>query len=198
MKIPSLQGLGYHQSVKVRRILAAVLVACAALSWLWPQDVDSTHVLVFKHDLPAGHMVTEEDVVVKSLPEEVVPAQYLSAQEEVLGHHLTVDTVAGEIITGPRISGETTLSSLGEDMTNPILVPVRVADVTSASLVKHGDIITVLREHEGESIVVATGGRVVYTDPELPDTVVVLLEEELAHNVAALSLSSPLTIVITG
>ena len=191
MKIPE---PGYHQSLKIRRILAALLVAGAFATWLWPEKQDLASVVVFTHELPPGHLIKEEDVTEVQRPEETLPSTFISSTEEVVGQHIVTGVVPGEIATTVRLAGLETVETLGIDMEHPVMVPVRLADATSASLVKHGDEITVV----SESVAIASGGVVVYTDPGSPDTILMLFEAEDAHHVASQSLSSPLAVVITG
>ncbi|MBP3088856.1 hypothetical protein EML15_06825 [Corynebacterium sp. sy017] len=89
------------------------------------------------------------------------------------------------------------------------MVPINLADPTVAGLLVHGDTVSVISVNTDngahEEKVIATGAKVIFSanaqsDKKFaqPGTVLIALPEQEAQTVAAASLASPLTLIVTG
>lgn len=173
-------------------------LATAAASFLRTDPL----VLVFTRDLPVGATVTEEDVRLAPAPAHLIPATALYNPDDAQGRVVVTATGAGEMVTSQRVTGAPLLEGLSPHFppgTAITVVPVRLADPDTVAHLRHGDRVTIVTSapDTGEPVVVASGGRVVVADPENPTTVLIALAEEEAQNVAAVSLASPLGVVLS-
>lgn len=203
MKISALlPSPGYRRQLQIRRLAAGVLVLAAGATALSGMVRTDPTVLVFTRDLAVGETVTDDALRLAHVPADVIPESAVTDPDEVAGRIVVTAAGAGEIVTGHRITGTHVLAGLAgsadgaEELT---VVPVRLADPDTVALLHHGDRVTIVTadDESGRPVIVARGGRVVVADPENPSTVLIALPEEEAHDVAAISLSAPLGIVLT-
>lgn len=207
----SLTPPGHRRSVQLRRIAAGALVVAALVSALWSATRTDPVVLTFARDLPVGATLTAEDLRPLPVPDRLLPAGALTDPEGVVGEVTVTGVGTGELVTERKVTGPRLLASLADSFPEgviPTVVPVRLVDPSTASLLRHGDTVNIVTspgtgsapapETEAPGpVVVAGGGRVVVADPEHPDSVLIAFDEQAAQRVAAASLTSPLAVVLT-
>jgi len=204
----------------VRRAIAVALLIAALASALSAAK-ELPRVPVFSRDLPAGAELALADVDLARLPSSSIPDSAVAAKpEELTGRVITAAAGKGEVITDARLLGEELVSSLvgGSEDAAARMIPVKLAEPDIIPHLHHGDTVDVVTAvdaasspsdvGEGEAPtaptarVIATGGRVVSTSSAEGEasssTVLLALPHDHANDVAAASLSQPLTVVIVG
>lgn len=124
-----------------RRPLAVVLAAgalAAALHTLAPPPPPSTGVRVADRDLPAGHVLTDGDLVEVAVPPDVVPEGVVA---DPAGRVLAAPLRAGEAVTDVRLVGPDLASAQPADT---VALPLRLSDAGQAALLTVGDRIALL------------------------------------------------------
>jgi Flp pilus assembly protein CpaB len=195
-----------HRAVLARRRpLAALLAALAVLVGLQaasPASPPTRGVLVAAHDLDGGLVLGPGDLVRSSLPPENVPAGAVTAMGQVLGRTTTGPVRAGEPITDVRLVG----ASLLDGYPGRVAAPVRVGDPGAVGLLRIGDRVDVIAADPqgGSDAVVVAQAVPVLALPRAEDTalasgglVVLAVGDETARTLAAASVSSYLSLVIT-
>lgn len=189
---------GWRRSVLLRRALAAVLLLAALALTLRDAGSSDPRVLVFSRAVPAGEVVSRDDVHPVAVPPHLLPASALRDPGEVEGRVIAAAAEAGEVATMSRFVGTDMSGSFVGNITT--MVPVRLAEPEILPLLHHGDVVDVVTngpERTGTEVI-ATGGRVILADTrQSPGTLLVGLPEEDAHRVAAASLGTPLAVVLT-
>ena len=154
-----------------RRIAAAVLTALALLLALRPTappasagDPELVEVAVSSRDLPAGTVLTADDLTLARYPPDAVPTGAATAPEPLLRCVLAGGVRAREPITDARLVGAGLTALLPDGQ---VAAPVRLADLAVAALVRTGDRVDVLAVPPdaaaaelvaGDAIVVAAPG----------------------------------------
>lgn len=209
--VDTLRTPGHRRGVLVRRAIAVALLIAALASALSAAK-ELPRVPVFSRDLPAGAELALADVDLARLPASSIPDSALTAKpEELSGRVITAAANKGEVITGARLLGEDLVSSLvgGTGAEAGRMIPVKLAEPDIIPHLHHGDTVDVVTAVEAGAAaatptarVIASGGRVVSTSsPEgeaSSSTVLLALPQDHANDVAAASLSQPLTVVIVG
>ena len=218
--VSTLRTPGHRRGVVVRRAIAVALLIAALASALSAAK-ELPRVPVFSRDLPAGAELALADVDLARLPSSSIPDSAGAAKpEELTGRVITAAAGKGEVITDARLLGEELVSSLvgGSDAAAARMIPVKLAEPDIIPHLHHGDTVDVVTAvdaasspsdvGEGEAPtaptarVIATGGRVVSTSSAEGEasssTVLLALPHDHANDVAAASLSQPLTVVIVG
>lgn len=93
-------------------ILIGLILAIAAATTTWMAlntETPKQTVLVAAKNLPIGHVITEGDVVLKSLPAEAVPETAIRSLREAVGKTIT----GGPIISGDMLRAEHVLPVSG-------------------------------------------------------------------------------------
>ncbi|WP_244169552.1 SAF domain-containing protein [Corynebacterium sp. LaCa117] len=207
----TLRTPGHRRGVVVRRAIAVALLIAALVSALSAAK-ELPRVPVFSRDLPAGAELALADVDLARLPASSIPDSALTAKpEELSGRVITAAANKGEVITDARLLGEDLVSSLvsGAGAESGRMIPVKLAEPDIIPHLHHGDTVDVVTAVEAGAAaatptarVIASGGRVVSTSsPEgeaSSSTVLLALPQDHANDVAAASLSQPLTVVIVG
>ena len=216
----TLRTPGHRRGVVVRRAIAVALLIAALASALSAAK-ELPRVPVFSRDLPAGAELALADVDLARLPSSSIPDSAVAAKpEELTGRVITAAAGKGEVITDARLLGEELVSSLvgGSEDAAARMIPVKLAEPDIIPHLHHGDTVDVVTAvdaasspsdvGEGEAPtaptarVIATGGRVVSTSSAEGEasssTVLLALPHDHANDVAAASLSQPLTVVIVG
>lgn len=193
---------GYRRHLQIRRGIAAALVVAAVVTGTSGLLRTDPSVVVFARDLPVGATVTEADLRLVPIPAELIPPSAITDPQIAIGRLVVTAVGSGEVVTGHRVTGSPLLEGfvdLADESPDLRVVPVRLADPDTVGLLRHGDLVTVVTADgdTGAPVVVAHGGRVVVADPDNPNTVLIALPEEESHDVAAISLASPLGIVLT-
>ncbi|EFQ80464.1 putative Flp pilus assembly protein CpaB [Corynebacterium pseudogenitalium ATCC 33035] len=218
--VSTLRTPGHRRGVVVRRAVAVALLIAALASALSAAK-ELPRVPVFSRDLPAGAELALADVDLARLPSSSIPDSAVAAKpEELTGRVITAAAGKGEVITDARLLGEELVSSLvgGSEDAAARMIPVKLAEPDIIPHLHHGDTVDVVTAvdaasspsdvGEGEAPtaptarVIATGGRVVSTSnaegEASSSTVLLALPHDHANDVAAASLSQPLTVVIVG
>ncbi|MDU7789273.1 MAG: SAF domain-containing protein [Corynebacterium sp.] len=209
--VDTLRTPGHRRGVLVRRAIAVALLIAALASALSAAK-ELPRVPVFSRDLPAGAALALADVDLARLPASSIPDSTLTEKpEELSGRVITAAANKGEVITGARLLGEDLVSSLvgGTGAEAGRMIPVKLAEPDIIPHLHHGDTVDVVTAVEAGAAaatptarVIASGGRVVSTSsPEgeaSSSTVLLALPQDHANDVAAASLSQPLTVVIVG
>ena len=218
--VSTLRTPGHRRGVVVRRAIAVALLIAALASALSAAK-ELPRVPVFSRDLPAGAELALADVDLARLPASSIPDSAVAAKpEELTGRVITAAAGKGEVVTDARLLGEDLVSSLvgGSEAAAARMIPVKLAEPDIIPHLHHGDTVDVVTAvdaasspsdvGEGEAPtaptarVIATGGRVVSTSSTEGEasssTVLLALPHDHANDVAAASLSQPLTVVIVG
>ena len=218
--VSTLRTPGHRRGVVVRRAIAVALLIAALASALSAAK-ELPRVPVFSRDLPAGAELALADVDLARLPSSSIPDSAVAAKpEELTGRVITAAAGKGEVITDARLLGEELVSSLvgGSEDAAARMIPLKLAEPDIIPHLHHGDTVDVVTAvdaasspsdvGEGEAPtaptarVIATGGRVVSTSSAEGEasssTVLLALPHDHANDVAAASLSQPLTVVIVG
>lgn len=209
--VDTLRTPGHRRGVLVRRAIAVALLIAALASALSAAK-ELPRVPVFSRDLPAGAELALADVDLARLPASSIPDSALAAKpEDLSGRVITAAANKGEVITDARLLGEDLVSSLvgGTGAEAGRMIPVKLAEPDIIPHLHHGDTVDVVTAVEAGAAaatptarVIASGGRVVSTSsPEgeaSSSTVLLALPQDHANDVAAASLSQPLTVVIVG
>ncbi len=218
--VSTLRTPGHRRGVVVRRAIAVALLIAALASALSAAK-ELPRVPVFSRDLPAGAELALSDVDLARLPASSIPDSAVAAKpEELTGRVITAAAGKGEVVTDARLLGEDLVSSLvgGSEAAAARMIPVKLAEPDIIPHLHHGDTVDVVTAvdaasspsdvGEGEAPttptarVIATGGRVVSTSSAEGEasssTVLLALPHDHANDVAAASLSQPLTVVIVG
>lgn len=209
--VNTLRTPGHRRGVVVRRAIAVALLIAALTSALSAAK-ELPRVPVFSRDLPAGAELALADVDLARLPASSIPDSALAAKpEDLSGRVITAAANKGEVITDARLLGEDLVSSLVGDSEaeGGRMIPVKLAEPDIIPHLHHGDTVDVVTAVEAGATaatptarVIASGGRVVTTSSPEGDasssTVLLALPHDHANDVAAASLSQPLTVVIVG
>ncbi|PFG38907.1 Flp pilus assembly protein CpaB [Georgenia soli] len=121
-----------------RHLLAALCLACAAavtVTALRPPDPPVERVLTLTGDVPAGHVLTADDVRVRDLPAGSRPAGSLRHPDEAVGRPLAVGLAAGTALQSAMLTGPGLASAVPA---GTVVVPVPVADAATARLAEPG------------------------------------------------------------
>jgi Flp pilus assembly protein CpaB len=193
--------------VHTARRAAAVLLAAAALFLaLRPGPAPatarppSTPVVVAALDLPAGTVLSAQDVAIARLPPGVVPRGVVPDARAVDGRVLAGAVRAGEPLTDARLVGPGLTALLPAGL---VAAPVRLADLAVAGLVRTGDRVDVLAAlPESERAELVAGGALVLAAPRPssadPDPsaglLVLAVDAATAARLAAVATTASLTV----
>lgn len=140
-------------------MLAAVLVGIAVwagLGVLRPPDPPSAAVLVTVRAVTGGSTLLADDVEIRRLPLDALPAAYLADPAEAVGRPATVPLPAGAVLLPSSVVNRQALAAPGRSV-----LPVTLT-TTAASLVRVGDRIDLLAaDADSGAVVIASSVRVV-------------------------------------
>ena len=157
--------------VHTARRAAAVLLAATALFLGLrppppappPPPPASVPVPVAALDLPAGTVLSPQDVAVVRVPRELVPRGVVPEGGSLVGRALAGAMRAGEPLTDARLVGPGLTALLPADL---VAAPVRLADLAVAGLVRAGDRVDVLAAlPDAERAEVVAAGALVLSAP---------------------------------
>ncbi|MGP5577428.1 SAF domain-containing protein [Corynebacterium flavescens] len=205
---------GHHRLLLVRRLVAALLVVAAGVSYAGTLK-EQPSALVFAADVPAGKRIGPGDLKAARLPAQAIPESALhGAPADFEGRVVVAAAGRGEILSAARILDEHLAASLVSESTeseitpNAHMVPLKLAEPDLIPHLHHGDEVNVVSAvdkpelDEPRAAVIAAGGRVITAgggkEGEKPTSVLLALPQRGAEAVAAASLSQPLTVVIVG
>lgn len=203
---------GWARAVLLRRVAAALLVVLAGVLAVRGDPAGArSPVLVAAHDLAPGQVLAAADLEVRRVDAAAVPAGAVRAPEVVAGRAVVGAVRAGEPITDVRVVGPA-LVAAATGVPDAVAVPVRLADVAVAELLRPGDRVVVVRGGAGTAPVEGSAPppRVVAPDATVllvaaPESrtgaaagrlVVLALPGDQASAVASASLDEPLTVTV--
>ncbi|MCW2839649.1 MAG: flagellar biosynthesis protein FlgA [Aeromicrobium sp.] len=183
-----------------RRLLAAAFAALAVLSALTAlrPSHDLEPLLVARHDLPSGHVVTAADLRTASVPGAARPRHALG-RDEAVGRRVAGPMRAGEAMTDARVVRPGSLAGYGD---GAVLTTVRVdpVDVAAIGTGDRVDVVAVDPGGESPAEIVARGVEIV-TVPDADDAdsaaLGVVTTEEGALALAEAGLSARLSVITT-
>jgi pilus assembly protein CpaB len=189
-----------------RQAAAALLTVLALVLALRPSPAPpgagSPHavaVAVSARDLPAGTVLTADDLATSRYPPDAVPAGAAGDPEKLLGRTLAGSVRAREPITDARLVGPGVTSLLPDGQ---VAAPVRLADLAVAALVHTGDRVDVLATAADAPTadVVAEGALVVATTGTDDDAgaglLLLAVDDETAARLAAAATTATLTVTL--
>lgn len=182
-----------------RRTLAALLAGLAVLTGLSSvtRSEDGVPVLVARHDLRSGHVLTADDVRTRSVPAAAVPAHVLDRSGAV-GRRIAGPMRAGEPLTDFRVLRADLLAGYGDDA---VLTTIRVDLADGAGGVRVGDrvdVVAVDPDGESRATIVARDVEVVTVPPpDDPDAAAlgVVTREKEALRLATAALESRFSVI---
>lgn len=205
----------WRARLRWRRLTALALVLLAA--FLAIQDRSSSRtVVVFRSALPAGHVLTAEDLRTRKAPAHLAPADAIDDPDIAVGAPLSGAVGPGEFLTATRIH------SVAEQDTDSRLVSITVADPGVLDLVHVGSVVDIVGVDEyaphgatgsdsrsPASASIPDVSRILVSSATVADvprdrhgeprgTVAVSVEPKSAAQLAAATLSTPLTLSIAG
>lgn len=205
-------GRRVRRTVLVRRRLLAALLTAAAVAGvveaLSPPDPETRSVLTAAVDLPAGTVVSAEDLVTVDLPPGAVPDGAVDS-ESAVGQRLASPLRRGEPVTDVRLVSESLLAGRPGE----VAVPLRIPDPGSVELVDVGDRVDVLatdpRGREPATTVVSGARVLALPDAGSPGStgvsgaaggrlVVLAVERGLAPQLAAATARYSLSLTLWG
>lgn len=133
-----------------RRLLAAVLAGLAVLTALTVlrQTPETTSLLVARHDLRSGHVLTAADVRTTAVPATAHPSRALD-RSEAIGRRVAGPMRSGEAFTDYRVLQGDTLAGYADDA---VLTTIRVARADGLTGLHVGDRVNVVAvDPDGES-----------------------------------------------
>lgn len=140
-----------HFILTRRRLLAAGFAGLAvffALAAMKPTTAGGP-VVVTRHDLVSGSVLTAADLRTVSLPTARRPSHASASTAALIGRRLAGPMRRGEIVTDYRLLQPGLLAGYDDDL---VLSTVRIADATQLSSVKVGDHVNVIgSDPQGES-----------------------------------------------
>ncbi|AXT85914.1 hypothetical protein C6I20_12455 [Aeromicrobium sp. A1-2] len=145
-----------------RRSLAALftgLAVLAALTALRPSS-DGAAVLVVKHDLRSGHVLTASDLRTATIPRSVRPAHTLRRASAV-GRRIAGPMRAGEMLTDYRVLQDDALSGYAEDAVLTTIRVDRADGLTGLHVGDRVDVVAVDPDGESKATVVARAVEIV-------------------------------------
>lgn len=183
-----------------RRAVTAGLLAFAVvvgLSAIVGRHQPTTRVVVAAHDIAAGAALTEGDVRIAEIASDLVPSTSVSSVGDLIGRVATGPIAAHEVITTTRV--------VSSDASAGVAIPIRLADRTTASLLRPGDRIDVYASASGDGQIrpaqlVASAVRVITVPATSRDSdgglIVVSGDDDNAALLAGAVDGPPLTVVI--
>lgn len=133
-------ALGGTRALVLRRIAAVALLLLAAALAVLPAP-GPTHgdvsVVTAAHDIAPGRALRADDVALRSVSAEVVPAGALTDPTAVRGRILAGAARSGEILTDVRVTGPALTHLAGGDGEHAA-VPIPLSDLAVAGLIRPG------------------------------------------------------------
>jgi Flp pilus assembly protein CpaB len=191
-----------------RRPLAGLCAALAVLATVQGNAAappPRTLVVTAAHDLGAGIVLRPDDLRLAEFDPDSVPAGVLPRASSAVGRTTTGPVRAGEPVTDVRL----VTTSLLDGYPGLVAVPVRIGDAGAVGLLRVGDRVTLLAadpQGEGTASVVGRDVPVLAIPRAVDDApgtttgalVVVGLPDDAVRRVAAASVSSYLSVALTG
>ncbi|WP_101574561.1 SAF domain-containing protein [Brevibacterium sp. 239c] len=122
--------------IKPQRVVAAVCFACACalVVWILTPDQGGTAVVVANRNLPPGSELRSQDLTVVEFPTRLVPEKAFTSVSDADHKRTSAGLSKGSPVTQSAVLDQ---QALPEDSTD-LLMPVRLADDSSAALLEPG------------------------------------------------------------
>ena len=183
-----------------RRLLAAVFTALAVLTALTAlrQQPNGTPMLVARHDLRSGHVLSASDLRTTTVPPSARPAHALG-RGAAIGRRVAGPMRAGEAITDYRVLQDDALSGYADDAVLTTIRVDRADGLTGLHVGDRVDIIAVDPDGESKAKVVARTVEIVTLPPSNGDTEVVpvgiVTTEKVALALATAALEARFSVI---
>src|SRR5512146_3309872 len=119
---------------KIVPIVAALVVFFAAMMLIQPPK--TRPVLTAGVDMPAGHVITDSDLVAVNLPANILPADVVTDPSALVGQTVKIERAAGDMVRAKHLGQPITLAA------NERAMAVTVKDNSGlAGLLKVGDMV---------------------------------------------------------
>jgi Flp pilus assembly protein CpaB len=183
-----------------RRSLAAFFAALAVLTALSAlrQQPDGAALLVARHDLRSGHVLTASDVRTANVPTRARPSHALG-RDAAVGRRVAGPMRAGEAITDYRVLQDDALAGYADDAVLTTIRVDRADGLTGLHVGDRIDVIAVDPDGESEAKVVARSVEVVTLPPSSGDTEVVsvgiVTTEKVALALATAALEARFSVI---
>ena len=183
-----------------RRSLAALFAGLAvltALSAMRAEPAGST-VLVARHDLRSGHVITASDLRTTTVPPSARPSHSLD-RGRAIGRRVAGPMRAGEAMTDYRVLQEGALSGYADDAVLTTIRVDRADGLTGLHVGDRIDVIAVDPDGESKAEVVARAVEVATLPPSTGDTEVVsvgiVTTEKIALALATAALEARFSVI---
>lgn len=183
-----------------RRTLAAVFTGLAVLTALSAlgQQPAGTSVLVARHDLRSGHVLTASDLRTTTVPPAARPSKTLG-RGAAIGRRVAGPMRAGEAITDYRVLQDDALSGYADDAVLTTIRVDRADGLTGLHVGDRIDVIAVDPDGESKAEVVARAVEVVTLPPASGDDEVVsvgiVTTEKIALTLATAALEARFSVI---
>jgi len=183
-----------------RRTLAAVFTGLAVLTALsaLSREPDGTSVLVARHDLRSGHVLTASDLRTTRVPSAALPSHTLDRAAAV-GRRVAGPMRAGEAITDYRVLQDDALSGYAADAVLTTIRVDRADGLTGLHVGDRIDVIAVDPDAESKAQVIARAVEVVTLPPSSGDSEVVsvgiVTTEKVALALATAALEARFSVI---
>ena len=142
-----------------KRLLACLLLSCAAgvaVEALVGDEAATTPVLATTRDLPVGTVLTDANLTVIGIPEQMIGPGILRSSAEVVGEQLASPLAGGSPIAATALVGDALLTGMPP---GTVAVPLRPEDPSTVQLLAPGQFVDVILS-TGNGYDVATDTRV--------------------------------------
>jgi Flp pilus assembly protein CpaB len=183
-----------------RRLLAAVFTGLAVLTALsaLSREPDGTAVLVARHDLRSGHVLTASDLRTATVPPASRPSHSLGRGAAV-GRRVAGPMRAGEAITDYRVMQGDALAGYADDAVLTTIRVDRADGLTGLHVGDRIDVIAVDPDGESKAKVVARAVEVVTLPPSSSEPEVVsvgiVTTEKIALALATAALEARFSVI---
>ncbi|MGW9403156.1 RcpC/CpaB family pilus assembly protein [Arthrobacter sp. NPDC055585] len=130
--------------IRRRRLLAGLAAAAAAgitVQALLPAEPPTTAAAAAARDLPAGHILSHQDLRRARIPADTLPPGAVADIPLAVGEQLAVPLPEGTVLTGNVLVGEGMLTGAPD---GSAAVPLRPADPAAAGLLSPGILVDVV------------------------------------------------------
>lgn len=201
-RIPStLRHPSWHRAQAFRRLLAAILLAAAVATFFLEQLAASHTYVVLSKDLSPGTVISSEHLTTRTLRESAGVKFTFRSADEAQGKVVITPLREGDFLSQHHVLGPDVAAIFGPDVDT--LVPIKLADPAAAELAMPGTTVSVVAaQGENQVRTIASGAKVIFstarhTDSSEAGTVLLALDPQGAQAVAAASLGTPLTVILT-
>ena len=183
-----------------RRSLAALFAGLAVLTALSAlrEEPEGSTVLVARHDLRSGHVITAADLRTTTVPPTARPSHSLD-RAATIGRRVAGPMRAGEAMTDYRVLQDGALSGYADDAVLTTIRVDRADGLTGLHVGDRIDVIAVDPDGESKAQVVARAVEVATLPPSADDTEVVsvgiVTTEKIALALATAALEARFSVI---